>query len=279
MNCEQVLQGDIAGRYILNQLSVDEQEAFELHYFDCARCLEELEICRGLQVALNETTSVVHIEKFEKTVWWSWTRRLAIAVVLLALGLTLWSRRPLREPSPPVAIATPPHAAEAQAPARSDAQQPSAGKSIALTLGELAQFQPPRYVPSTLRGAEDDATAKFREAMNDYTRGKYASSIPALIAASQVDPKASNISFFLGICYLLTGDTDAAIAELRKTVALGDTPYLEEAHFYLAKALIRKRDLNGAKSELRDTIQLRGEVEPDAQRLLEQLQAVGKTRH
>lgn len=283
MNCEQVLQGDIAGRYILNQLSVDEQESFELHYFDCERCLQYLEICRGLQVALDETTSVAHLEKFEKTVRWSWTWRLAIAVVLLALGFTVWSRRPAREPSPPVAVTTLPHAATAETElhpqARSDTQQSSTDKSIAFTLSELAQFQPPQYVPTTLRGAEDEATIRFREAMSNYKRGAYASSIPALISASQLNPNAANVNFFLGICYLLTGDTDAAIGALRRTVALGDTPYLEEAHFYLAKALIRKRDLNGARSELRDTIQLRGEVEGKAQLLLEQLEAVDRSSH
>jgi tetratricopeptide (TPR) repeat protein len=146
-------------------------------------------------------------------------------------------------------------------------------------MSELAQFQPPGYVASTLRGADNDANGEFREAMKYYIRGEYASSIPILIAASQLDPKAANISFFLGICYLLTGHTDAGIQALRKTLALGDSPYLEEAHFYLAKALIRDGDLNGARSQLRETIQLRGDVEQKAQRLLRQLQVAGNSQH
>src|ERR1019366_5210198 len=89
MNCEQVLKGDIAEKYILSQLSVAEQEAFEQHYFECERCFEELQTCRGLQVALNETSSVMHTEPIEEPVRWRWTWGVAIAVVLLTIGFTL----------------------------------------------------------------------------------------------------------------------------------------------------------------------------------------------
>lgn len=281
MNCEQVLKSDIVEKYILSQLSVAEHEAFEQHYFECERCFEELQTCRALQVALNETGPVMHTDQVEEPLRWMWTWGVAaVALVLLTIGFMLWSRRPALGPSPPVAVTTPPRRepADTQLHARSDAQA-STAQSTVPTLSQLAQFQPPHYVPSILRGAEDEANGKFREAMKYYERGEYASSIPILIVASQVDSKAANISFFLGICYLETGHTDAAIEALRKTEALGDSPYLEETHFYLAKALIRKGDVNGARKELRETIQLRGDIEEKAQRLLGQLQVAGRDRH
>ena len=281
MNCEQVLTGDIAEKYVLSHLSVAEQEAFEQHYFECKRCFEELQACRGLQVALSETKSVMKTE-VEAPVRWKWTWAMVVALGLITIGFTLWSRRSALEPSGPVAVTAVPRVApaEAQEQVQSDArQQPSTPQSTAPTMSELAQFQPPRYTPSTLRGAEDDASSKFREAMKYYTKGEYASSIPSLTEASQLDPKAANISFFLGICYLLMGHTDSAIEALRKTVALEDSPYLEEAHFYLAKSFIRKGDLNGARSELRETIQLRGEVEQKARRLLGQIQVAERSHH
>ena len=91
--------------------------------------------------------------------------------------------------------------------------------------------------------------------------------------AARLSPDAPHISFFLAICHLLTGHVDAAVGGLQSTIALGDSRYLEEAHYYLAKARLRQGDVRAAQTELKRTIELRGQLEADARRLLAQVEA------
>ena len=69
----------------------------------------------------------------------------------------------------------------------------------------------------------------------------------------------------------MTGSNEEAISSLRATVALGDTPYLEDAKFYLAKAYLRRADIRSARSELLQVVELHGEREQDARALLARL--------
>ncbi len=142
---------------------------------------------------------------------------------------------------------------------------------------ELARVEKPPYTPATMRGTLDEASQRFREAMQHYVDGNYEATMGGLRAASELNPEAPDISFFLGMCYLLTGQTDAALEHLHETVAFGNSPYLEEAHFYLAKAHLRTGDLDAAEEELRTTVQLRGELESEAQELLGRLETLGES--
>ena len=137
---------------------------------------------------------------------------------------------------------------------------------------------PPPYKPVTVRGAIDEASELFRAAMQHYVEGDYVTAIEGLQAAARLKPGAPDISFFLGICYLLMEQPDLASEHLAKTVAFGNSPYLEEAHFYLAKAYLRKGDIGGAEKELIRAVQLRGELESNAQELLGQLEALWPSR-
>jgi tetratricopeptide (TPR) repeat protein len=139
------------------------------------------------------------------------------------------------------------------------------------SLVALARFEPPAYVPQTFRSVDSEATAQFRDAMRPYVAKDYRAAIRGLRTASELDPEAAHASFFLGICYLLTDQIDLGIRALQKTIALGDSPYLEEAHFYLAKALLLKNDAPGAQRELERTLQLHGEREDEARRVLNEL--------
>jgi tetratricopeptide (TPR) repeat protein len=113
----------------------------------------------------------------------------------------------------------------------------------------LARFDPPSYIPPALRGAEDEATERFRTGMRHYQDGNYGEAIPEIRAAAALDPQRAGIRFFLGICLLMTEQTDAGIKELRETIALGESAYLEEAHFYLAKAYLGRGEMGAAKEE------------------------------
>ena len=55
-------------------------------------------------------------------------------------------------------------------------------------------------------------------------------------------------------------------------MALGDTPFLEDAHFYLAKALLRQKDVNAAQAELKAVVTLKGMRSREAQQLLNDIE-------
>jgi Flp pilus assembly protein TadD len=147
------------------------------------------------------------------------------------------------------------------------------------SLAELARFDPPTYTPTVLRGAQDEATRKFRAAMKQYQQGDYARAVTGLREAAKLNPKDAGALFFLGVSCLLSGQTDEGIAVLQQSVALGDTPYLEEAHYYLAKAFLRKSDLAAAGAELQKGAQLKGDLESKVQELLQAIQALQRRSH
>jgi cytochrome c-type biogenesis protein CcmH/NrfG len=107
--------------------------------------------------------------------------------------------------------------------------------------------------------------------MELYTKGDWAGALPGLRAAAALDPEAPQVAFYLGATALLAGRTDEAIVALRATVALGDTPVLEEARFYLARAAFRQGDIAAARTELAALVALGGERRAAAERLLDSL--------
>jgi tetratricopeptide (TPR) repeat protein len=145
-------------------------------------------------------------------------------------------------------------------------------------LSVLARVEPPPYAAAVLRSPHDEAAAKFDAAMRLYVKRDYRGAVPGLEAAIAQRPDVPQYAFFLGVCYLLTERTDPAVAELQKAIAVGESPYLEEAHFYLAKARLRQGDIAAAREELERTIDRRGRLETEARRLLAQVNALPQKR-
>ena len=274
MKCEQI-NDEFAELYLRAELSDADQEAFERHYFECARCFDDLETYRALRRGLEKTARVSPAAFAARGSWSHWKWAAAAASVVLAIALSsLLPQTPLQRttPEPPeVTGASPP-----AAPGAPPAVEQSAPEVDVPSLTELAHVLPPGYTTAVMRGVPDDATRRFREAMQRYVRGDYAGALSGLRAAASLDADAPDIAFFLGICSLLTGEPEAAIAQLRRTIALGESPYLEEARFYLAKAYLRRGELQAAESELRKTVQLRGDREKEARELLQNVEALRK---
>ena len=269
MPCDQIAAEGLAERYLLGQLSEEEQVAFERHYFDCERCFGELQTLEAMRAELRENaaTSV----RTARRVWWpAWLG--AAAAVVLAAGIGFWLMRPGQETRPPppdraaapVAVSPPP-VGEAPTP---PVQTP------AVSIAELARFEPPPYTPVVLRGPEDEARRMFLAAMEHYRRGEHLQAIDGLRAAAGKDRGAADAGFFLGVSLLLTGQQERGVAELQRTVALGDSPYLEEAYFYLAKGLLQKGDVSGARRALRAMIALGGDHQREAKQLLGQVERI-----
>ena len=110
--------------------------------------------------------------------------------------------------------------------------------------------------------------------MRAYARGDYQAAVSGLAAASKLDTEAPHIQFYLGISRLVSNQPSAAIDSLRRTIALGDSPFREDAHFYLAKAYLKTGNVDEAVKELKNALQLRGERAAEAEQLLSQVRAI-----
>jgi hypothetical protein len=53
MDCTRVAREEIAERYLVGDLSDGDRNAFEEHYFECARCFEELDALQAIQAVLK----------------------------------------------------------------------------------------------------------------------------------------------------------------------------------------------------------------------------------
>jgi tetratricopeptide (TPR) repeat protein len=245
-------------RYLTGSLGPEERESFEEHYFACEQCFAALQAHRALQAELSASAPQIRAMPAPNPIAWRWTAAMAMAaVVILAVLAIRWGTKPHLSPS---ALPT------------QTMQAGPAGPSLA----ELARFDPPTYTPAVLRGAQDEAMRKFRVAMKHYQQRDYARAITGLREAAKLNPKDAGALFFLGVSHLLSGQTDEGITALQQSVALGDTPYLEEAHYYLGKAFLRKGNLAVARRELEEVVRLKGDHEDEARLLLQQLASLGK---
>jgi tetratricopeptide (TPR) repeat protein len=161
--------------------------------------------------------------------------------------------------------------------ARPAPSTPAAAPARVRSIDQLARVEAPRYAPSRLRGVADEATSRFQRGMAHYARADYARAIPDLDAAARLAPDAPHITFYLGIAHLMTGQGDAAIDRLQATVALGESAYLADAHWYLAKAYLRRQDVRAAESHLRQCIRLGASNPEEASRLLEDVERVQRS--
>jgi len=112
----------------------------------------------------------------------------------------------------------------------------------------------PIYLGEQVRGgAPTAADSIFDQAMRAYANGDYAGAAAGLDRALKAGVDSAPALFFLGVSELLLHRDGDAASGLRRAVALGDTPYLLEARYYLAKALLRGGDGRGALRELSGT--------------------------
>jgi len=263
MNCREVEEQDILECYLLGRLTDSERDEFEQHYFECDFCASQLQIELTVQEQLKLKPPVRALAdgaSIRKR--WFWMPAFAALALLLATGI--WWHVRQHQPMHQEASAT----RGTQPKASGQTQQPS---TVGPSLEELARVQPPPYSAVVLRGAEDEAQVKFENAMQHYVNGEYGSAIPGLRAAVKNSPQTARFSFYLGACYLMTGQTSSAIVSFRKTMSLADGAYSKQAHYYLAKAYLQNKDVSSAKEELQMTVELGGSMADEAGEILRQL--------
>ncbi len=135
------------------------------------------------------------------------------------------------------------------------------------TIALLARFDPPEYEAAN----NVHASPEFRAAIERYRTARLRRSPMGLRAVAEAQPQSVEARFYLAICLLLTNDRPGGIQLLKDVTAGGDTPYLESARFYLAKALLGQGNLAGADLQLRIIIEMHGKLEKQAQALHAQI--------
>ena len=272
MDCTLPVREEILERYLAGNLGEEACETFEEHYFGCARCFDELQTLQAIRDEL--TRSSAEVEPGRRRTALVWVPAAVAAALILAVGGATWLREVRPVVSETIRSGPPPAPTSATVPQPAAPAAPPAAPVPSLE--QLARFEPPAYQPSTLRGVPDEATARFLRGMTAYRKADYNEAVADLRLAADADPDAPHIRFFLGITHLMLGQRDLGIDRLRGTIALGDSPYLEDAHFYLAKALLARNDLAGAESELNKVIQLQGQGSDQARHLLSQVRILKK---
>ena len=267
MDCDKVAREDVLESYLGDRLSQEDRDAFEQHYFECARCFDDLRLLESIRTELRPADESA-LPTRRRLSWLAPALGVA-AVIVLASAVVLWR-------GPEVAVVQPEggtNRSVSEIPAPSSTPAPQPPTTPRPSLQELARVEPAPYEPLTFRSAPAGA-ASFRRGMERYRQADYREAIVDLRAAQELDPDAPHVHFFLGVSHLLLGEDTDAIEQLRTTIALGDSPYLEEAHLYLAKAFLRQMDLDAAEEQLRELIALGGSSSGEATRLATQIRGL-----
>src|SRR5688572_2034714 len=254
MTCEDVERHELAERYALGRLEKDQQEAFENHYFNCSACLERLRVVEDACGALSADRSRVRAGRWRRVA--AGLAAAAALVLAFRVAQDRWSDNLFFSPGPGPATAP----------------VPSGGASPAAPLPPSAgAVQLPRYTAPQLRSTPTEAQRVFRQAMVPYSEGNCDDAVAGLRRAVQMDESLIQARFYLAACELVSDRPKSAEDQLHRVVAAGESPYLEDAHFFLAKARIQQGDITGARQELTRVIAMSGDRREEAQRLLEQL--------
>jgi hypothetical protein len=211
LTCEIVEAGGLVERYAIGQLSDAEQDAFESHLLLCDRCQRGVLLGAAIRATLPNVPLARRPVR-PRVIWWGLglTAAGVAAILLLPPGQ---SGSPLRR------------------------------------LGDLTVA--PIYLGIPVRAAlPQPGDTIFDRAMSVYREEYYGQAIVAMRSALDAGVDPAPAEFFLAASYLMTDRAQAASQGFARVIALGDTPYRSEAHYYRAKALLRLGDAEAALTEL-----------------------------
>lgn len=119
--------------------------------------------------------------------------------------------------------------------------------------GELFQDYFTHYeVPAVLRSDKPlYETAGAQEAFMMYQERNYTQAIPGFTKALAQAPNDMLMVFCRGICYVATGDTDAAVRDFDAVIKENNNLFVPQARWYLALAHLKAGRAEAARAELR----------------------------
>jgi TolA-binding protein len=256
-------------QYVEGTLPEDDAQNFENHYFDCPVCLRELQAIQAVQGALRQHP--IPVTQPRRVLDWpiSWPVMVSFGALAAALILGFFAFRTMShmgQPAGNVAVTKP-------APAPQATQNPTepntAPAQPTVQIAELADLRLPSYHAPVLRG-ETENTA-FENGMKQYVAGDCMGAAKTLSQVEQNGPDAVAARFYSGVCRMHAGDLPGAAAALRHVAAAGDSPYQESAFYYLAQIALAQSNAAEARRELNQVVSLRGDLEHQARRQLQQI--------
>jgi tetratricopeptide (TPR) repeat protein len=140
-----------------------------------------------------------------------------------------------------------------------------------------ALIQAPIYLGVPVRaGPSLPADSLFAVAMSDYVTERYDEAAAGLRAALAAGVETVPADFFLGASLLMTAHPAEAVDRFAKVIAAGESPYLAEAHFYRAKALLRLGEVSTAQAALREAARRGGVIGGYAQALSDSVERASR---
>jgi hypothetical protein len=112
MDHNQAVENRAVERYLLQDMTQEERDEFEEHYFGCAECAQDLRAgarfragARGLLVATAQS-AVAAYERRRRGSWWSYPSLIPVGVSICLLGIVLYQYRnqPLPGVQPVIAV-------------------------------------------------------------------------------------------------------------------------------------------------------------------------------
>lgn len=288
MTCEQTGNPELMEKYVTRQLSEQDMSAFEEHYFACDDCLAEVQLAQAIQAqAPQNGPKVLRMpQRNEPTAKpkQRWMYPVAAAAAVVLLSVVGWRVFSLGQPAMPEVSQTKPIPAQATVPpaAPTELANPApAEPTLLASNADLGVVTPLRFRATALRGANEVSEQRFQQVMASYLNGDYRQTISGLATIPVGVPGSgkaddhitdAGVQLYLGISQLMLNQNTEAVRTLRRAAAYGDTPYLENASFYLAKGLIRQKQYTEAARELQHVVKLNGDRQNEAKELTAKLQ-------
>lgn len=240
MKCEDY--NNLITRYLARELPEEEQEAFEMHYFECETCFAQLKIEERL---LSKEIHIVTGAKRTMPMWlWplNWKPVAGFASLVLVVMVSVLFMN------------------------RSDSGQ---------FLFQISDVPAPVYMTTETRDAApalDGSGQLFQKAMQFYKTKNYDHALDLLkrMHVSEANPQ---VTFFKGICLLYTGAHKEAVSELNVIIQAMNPSYYDEAIYYKAIALMRQNKRNEALEQLHNLAEMFSPFSNKAKQTIEKIKA------
>ncbi|MFH1765230.1 MAG: hypothetical protein ABIF09_13660 [Gemmatimonadota bacterium] len=247
--CDGVAKAARVERYVAGILPESELEGFEIHLLTCQLCQDEVfqavairEGLRELEASSSAPDSAVgeapapirfRFGGVPAKVW------IPLAAAAALVGIVVFGPE----------------------------QVPSA-------LSELGQVtQPPVYLGVSVRREPASAESLFAAAMLRYIADDFKGAAGGLEEALEAGADPVPAQFFLGSSLLMLDRPREADEAFGFAIQAGESPYLPEAHYYRAKALLRLGKVGPALADLRAAADFPGEMSRPAQALADSIEA------
>lgn len=124
-------------------------------------------------------------------------------------------------------------------------------------------------IASSVRGELTEG--KLQDALQQYDAGDFKTAITRLQEILATEPDNAAANFYAGVSCLKVEESERAVADLQRTIALNDAKFSEPAQWYLALAFLQQNDLEKTRTTLNEILTKEHLYKEQALKLLERL--------